>query len=205
MIQVILVFLLFAVIHSITAATKFKLACREIFGDSFMRAWYRAFFTAVSFITAAVAFLCIRRTPDYAIWTAPGWLWWAMFCVQTAGSVFGSFAFEHLDAGEFLGYKQVRRYLARGGVGGNIEGLTQQELVMTGVYGIVRHPLYLAGIIIFTFNPRITANGLTVTVLADVYFLFGVFMEERRLAGLFGEQYREYRRRVPMMIPRLKR
>jgi protein-S-isoprenylcysteine O-methyltransferase Ste14 len=128
-----------------------------------------------------------------------------MFCVQTAGSVFGLFAFEHLDTGEFLGYKQVRRYLARGEVGGNIEGLTPQELVMTGVYGIVRHPLYLAGIIIFTFNPRITVNGLTVTVLADAYFLFGVFMEERRLVGLFGEQYREYRRRVPLMIPRFMR
>jgi protein-S-isoprenylcysteine O-methyltransferase Ste14 len=65
--------------------------------------------------------------------------------------------------------------------------------------------LYLAGIIIFTFNPRITVNGLTVTVLADAYFLFGVFMEERRLVGLFGEQYREYRRRVPLMIPRFMR
>jgi methanethiol S-methyltransferase len=205
MIQVILVFLLFAVIHSITAATKFKLACREIFGNSFMRVWYRAFYTAVSFITAAVAFLFIRRAPDHAIWAAPGWSGWVLFCVQAAGFVFGSFAFEHLDAGEFLGYKQVRRYLARGEAGGNIEGLTQQELVMTGVYGIVRHPLYLAGIIIFTFNPRITVNGLMITALADAYFLFGVFMEERRLAGLFGEQYREYRRRVPMIIPRLKR
>jgi protein-S-isoprenylcysteine O-methyltransferase Ste14 len=205
MIQVSLAFLLFAVIHSITAATKFKLACREIFGDSFMRAWYRAFYSAVSFITAAVAFLFIHRAPDHAIWTAPGRLRWAMFCVQAAGFVFGLFAFEHLDAGEFLGYKQVGRYLARGEAGGNIEGLTQQELVMTGVYGIVRHPLYLAGIMIFTFNPRITVNSLTVTALADAYFLFGVFMEERRLARLFGEQYREYRRRVPMMIPRLKR
>ena len=205
MIQVILFFLLFAVIHSITAATKFKLACREIFGDSFMRVWYRAFYTAVSFITAAVAFLFIRRAPDHAIWAAPGWSGWVLFCVQTAGFVFGSFAFEQMDAGEFLGYKQVRRYLARGEAGGNIEGLTQQELVMTGVYGIVRHPLYLAGIIIFTFNPRITVNGLTITALADAYFLFGVFMEERRLAGLFGEQYRDYRRRVPMIIPRLKR
>jgi methanethiol S-methyltransferase len=202
MIHVISIFLLFAVIHSLTAATTFKHACRDVFGDSFMRVWYRAFYTTLSSVTAVIAFVLLRRLPDHALWNVPAWLWWTMLCVQAAGAVFGMFAFEHLDAGEFLGFKQVRRYLARGEVAGNIEGLMQKQLVMTGVYGVVRHPLYLAGIIIFTFTPRITVNGLVVTALADLYFLFGAFMEERRLALLFGEQYREYRRRVPMIIPR---
>jgi len=73
------------------------------------------------------------------------------------------------------------------------------------VYGIVRHPLYVAGLIIFTFSPNFTVNGLTITVLADLYFIFGMFIEERRFLKIFGEQYREYMTKVPRMLPRLKR
>jgi protein-S-isoprenylcysteine O-methyltransferase Ste14 len=76
---------------------------------------------------------------------------------------------------------------------------------LTGVYGIVRHPLYLAGIIVFTFNPHVTINSLTTAVLADLYFLFGMVIEERRLVEIFGDEYRKYRERVPRMIPRLFR
>jgi len=65
------------------------------------------------------------------------------------------------------GFSAGGRYLSRKEVVGSLEGLTQEELVTTGVYGIVRHPLYVASIIIFTFSPNITVNGLTITVLAD--------------------------------------
>ncbi len=63
--------------------------------------------------------------------------------------------------------------------------------------------MYLAGLIIFTFNPIITVNGLTVTVLADLYFLFGVFIEERRFLTVFGDEYRRYMERVPRLMPRI--
>ncbi len=124
-----------------------------------------------------------------------------MHAIQLGGLVFGARAFEHLDTAEFMGFKQVWRYLTKGETAGNIEGLTQRELVTTGVYGIVRHPMYLAGIIIFTFEPNITVNGLIITVLADLYFIFGSFIEERRFIRTFGDQYRDYRERVPRLVP----
>jgi protein-S-isoprenylcysteine O-methyltransferase Ste14 len=126
-----------------------------------------------------------------------------MHAMQIAGIVFGALAFEHLDGAEFMGFKQVWRYLARREIAGNIEGLTQKALVTSGVYGTVRHPMYLAGIIIFTFNPHISVNSLTITVLADLYFIFGMFIEERRFLRIFGDPYREYMRRVPRLIPKL--
>jgi protein-S-isoprenylcysteine O-methyltransferase Ste14 len=64
--------------------------------------------------------------------------------------------------------------------------------------------MYLAGIVIFTFNPDITVNGLTITALADLYFLFGVFIEERRFLKTFGSRYREYMKQVPRLMPRLR-
>lgn len=128
-----------------------------------------------------------------------------MNAIQLAGFSFGVLAFEHLDGMEFMGVRQVWRYMTRREIRGNVEGITETGLVMDGVYGIVRHPLYMAGIVIFTFNPRITANSLTISVLADLYFLFGVFVEERRFLHIFGDQYRVYMTRVPRLIPRLGR
>jgi len=201
MVHVILIFLLFALIHSITASKKFKLRCRDFFGATFMRAFYRALYTMVSCITAGVAFSFIRRVPDQQLWIAPAWLRWTMHLIQGAALAFGSLSFEYLDTGEFMGFRQVLRYFMRREEAGNIEGLTQKELVITGVYGIVRHPLYLAGIIIVTFNPHVTVNSLAVSVLADLYFLFGVSIEERRMLTIFGDQYREYQGRVPRLLP----
>jgi protein-S-isoprenylcysteine O-methyltransferase Ste14 len=205
MIPVLLIFLAFALIHSITVAMWFKDLCRRAFGETFMRVWYRFLYTGVSFITAAIAVYLIRQVPDRIIWTAPAWLAWLMRGVQIAGAFFGMQAFHYMDKWEFMGYRQVWRYITKREVAGNTEGLTDKELVKTGVYGIVRHPLYVAGIIIFTFSPRITVNGLTIAILSDLYFLFGMFIEERRFIKIFGDQYREYMMKVPMMVPRLKR
>lgn len=201
--QVILIFLIFAFIHSVTVSKRFKHACRHLFGDTFMRVYYRALYNIISFGTAGTALYLIHRVPDRQLWTAPVWLQWPMHIIQLAGIVFGSLSFEHLDTGEFMGVRQVWRYLTRGETAGNIEGLTQKELVTTGVYGIVRHPMYLAGILIFTFNPHITVNSLAVSVLADLYFFFGVLIEERRFLAIFGDRYQEYMARVPRLLPRI--
>jgi methanethiol S-methyltransferase len=203
MIQIVLIFLVFALIHSITVARWFKELCTRFFGETFMRVWYRFLYSAVSGVTAAIAIYLIMQVPNRAIWTAPTWLRWLLHAVQVAGFVFGAQAFQYLDKWEFMGFRQVLRYLAKGEIAGNLEGLTERELVTTGVYGIVRHPLYVAGLIIFTFSPNISVNGLTITVLADLYFLFGMFIEERRFLKIFGDQYREYMAKVPRMIPRL--
>jgi protein-S-isoprenylcysteine O-methyltransferase Ste14 len=203
MTNILLIFLAFAFLHSITVARWFKHWCRRTFGDMFMRVWYRFLYTTVSGITSVIAFYYIAQTPDRVLWIAPSWLRWPMHGVQIAGFFFGVQAFQYLDKWEFMGFRQVWRYITKRETAGNIEGLTEKELVTTGVYGIVRHPLYVAGLIIFTFSPLITVNGLTITVLADLYFIFGMFIEERRFVRIFGDQYREYMKKVPRMVPRI--
>ena len=201
--QVVLIFLLFAFIHSITVSRWFKLVCVNALGETFMRVGYRFLYNTISIVTVLAAIYLISKIPDREIWTAPLLLKWVMYGIQLAGLAFGALAFEHMDSGEFMGFRQVWRYVTRRETAGNIEGLTEKELVRNGVYGIVRHPMYLAGMVIFTFSPIITVNGLTVTVLADFYFLFGVFIEERRFLRSFGDEYREYMRQVPRLIPKM--
>lgn len=205
MIKIIIVFLIFVFIHSITVARWFKHFCKRALGDTFMRVWYRFLYNFVSFITGAIAVYLIWQVPDRVLWEGPVWFRWTLHLIQLAGLAFGALAFEYLNMREFMGFTQVWRYLTRGEVAGDMEGLTGKELVTTGVYGIVRHPMYLAGIVIFSFNPNITVNSLLITVLADLYFLFGVFIEERRFLTIFGEEYRTYMQHVPRLIPSLKK
>ncbi len=203
MIEITIIFLAFAFVHSITVTLWFKDLCRRIFGESFMRVWYRFLYNLVSVVTAAVAFSLIARIPDRVIWHGNAWVFWYFTAVRAGALVFAAGAFQHIDGLEFLGIRQVWRYLSGKGVSGNLEGLTQKELITTGVYGVVRHPMYLGAILFFTFEPRISVNGLTVTVLADLYFIWGAFIEERRFLRMFGDQYREYMKKVPRLIPRL--
>lgn len=201
--EIILILLAFAFVHSITVTVWFKDLCQRIYGETFMRVCYRFLYNMVSVVTAAVAFSLIARIPDRVIWQGNAWVFWYFTAVRIGALVFAAGAFQHIDGLEFLGIRQAWRYLSGKGVSGNLEGLTQKELITTGVYGVVRHPMYLGAILFFTFEPRISVNGLTVTVLADLYFIWGAFIEERRFLRIFGDQYREYMKKVPRLIPKL--
>lgn len=205
LLDIFLIFLAFAFVHSITVSRWFKDRCKEQFGETFLRVWYRFLYTCISIATVAAAFALIRKVPDQVLWQGPAWFRWAVHAVQFAAVLFGVRAFEHSDAAEFLGVGQVWRYLLHGEVSGDAEGLSERGLVTTGVYGIVRHPMYLAGIVIFTFEPNITRNGMLITVLADLYFLFGALIEDRRFAAVYGEEYRHYRERVPLLLPVIRK
>ncbi|RDE10693.1 MAG: hypothetical protein C4K49_12695 [Candidatus Thorarchaeota archaeon] len=79
-------------------------------------------------------------------------------------------------------------------------------IIKTGVYSNVRHPQYLGGIV----------SHLGVTLLLCAWYALLVtplivslnyavsWKEERELAREYGNEYREYQRSVPMMVPRIR-
>jgi protein-S-isoprenylcysteine O-methyltransferase Ste14 len=76
------------------------------------------------------------------------------------------------------------------------------ELVTTGPYHRVRHPIY-TGIILATIGTAIAVSlyWLVAAALLGAYFIYSAFMEERLMASLFPESYPEYKRSTKMLVP----
>ncbi len=174
-------------------------------GETFVKSFYRLFYTFLSVITSAAAFALIFSFADHALFKCATLCRWLINLLRFAGLLFGLLTFKVLDFWEFVGFRQAWRYFKGASHSGDEEGLTSTGLITCGTYGIVRHPLYLAGIVLFTFEPDMTRNWLTVAVLADAYFIYGAVTEEKRLKEKFGAEYLRYKQRVPMFIPGLKR
>ena len=78
-------------------------------------------------------------------------------------------------------------------------------LVTTGLYGIVRHPIYLGLFISLTALALMAANLLVLLpTLALLIVLYASIAEEEViLIDRFGDEYREYKKRTPRLIPKL--
>lgn len=81
------------------------------------------------------------------------------------------------------------------------------ELRTSGPYGITRHPIY-TGFIGMLLGSAL-ASGIVmwgfVTVLVIALFSSKIRTEERLMTAEFPEAYPSYRRRVPQLVPGLKR
>jgi len=83
----------------------------------------------------------------------------------------------------------------------------ESTLVTTGAYAHSRNPLYLSATVLILgwfCVSRFTPLAI-LTVLAFVHFMFVAKWEEKELTERFGKTYPDYKARVPLLIPRLRR
>ena len=98
-----------------------------------------------------------------------------------------------------FGFLPMQEFRKKGGVPKGRSYIHTTELVDTGVYSIVRHPQYLAGLLVILALMLTTQHWLSVVagVVAFVAFYIDILVADPRLVEKFGEEYREYMNRVP--------
>ncbi len=76
------------------------------------------------------------------------------------------------------------------------------ELVTTGPYHRVRHPIY-SGIILAMIGTTIAVSlyWLVAVLLIGAYFIYSAIVEERSMTKLFPDSYPEYKHSTKMLIP----
>lgn len=80
----------------------------------------------------------------------------------------------------------------------------KDEFRTSYLYRYVRHPIYSGWLVIFWATPQMSAGHLLFAIGMTAYILVGIAYEERDLLALFGNHYREYRAKVPALIPGFK-
>jgi protein-S-isoprenylcysteine O-methyltransferase Ste14 len=78
----------------------------------------------------------------------------------------------------------------------------QPDLVETGPYRFIRHPIY-AGVILGLAGTALATSvvGLIVVAVVAGYFTYSAFREERYLTGLFPDAYPAYKHATKMLVP----
>lgn len=79
-----------------------------------------------------------------------------------------------------------------------------QALVVTGVYRLCRHPMYLGVVAILLSLSVYSSSLVSIIIVAGLFTFYNRFVtyEEKQLVELFGDEYREYQNRVSKWIPR---
>ncbi len=182
----------FAVQHSGMARPAFKRWWTRFVPPAAERATY------VLFTNVAMILLFLTWQPiGGVVWQTEGVARAAVSGVYLLGWAVLFYATCLIDHLDLFGVKQVWRRFR------NLDYVPPQ-FHTPGMYRMVRHPLYVGWLMIFWAAPTMTAAHLLFALVTTAYILVAIRLEERDLLDAFPE-YAEYRRKTPMLIPRIGR
>lgn len=182
----ILYFLIFTIIHSVLATDYIKNKAQRLLGERYR--FYRMIYTLISIPAFAPAFLLWIKysgsTP--IVYSIPQWTYPLIILARVLTLGIFAYASYQTDITDFIGLKQTHE---------------KTILITNGAYGIVRHPLYASGILLLVTKMEMSRLDLIAVLLVSIYLIIGAYIEERRLLSVFGDEYRRYRQQVSMFIP----
>ncbi|MDP2215862.1 MAG: isoprenylcysteine carboxylmethyltransferase family protein [Methanolobus sp.] len=187
----ILCLLAFAAIHSIVASLRFKRFLRRRLGPR-VDTLYMPAFSIMAVLTILPLAYVLYKNPGPFLYIIPSPWRWLMVGGQLAAAIMAPMAFR--DAPHRF---RVSSQLSKSGTA------EAGRLDIRGVYRWVRDPFLLSGLVIMWLTPFMTANLLIIYILTTIYLYLGSRHWESRLVAQFGDEYREYQKRVHRIIPRL--
>ncbi len=183
---------LFCIPHTVMARPGFKEKWTKIVPESVERSTY----VLISSLILILLYWQWRPMTGQVIWEAEAawtqYLAWAVFFGGFGLVLLSTFVIDHFD---LFGLRQVWLNLRQ-------KEYTSSGFKVTFFYKFVRHPLYVGWIMAFWGTPRMTLGHFMLAVSMAAYILIAIRYEERDLVQILGDDYVQYREKVPMLIPR---
>lgn len=188
----VLLWILWCALHSILIRKTVTDYMKQKLGDQYR--FYRLFYNIVALVTLIPLMdysISLKGVPFFRwegrLVIVKYLLWMTSIYLFIAGG-------SHYNISQFLGIRQIK-------TGRTNRALSEYDTFDTsGILSVIRHPWYVAGILIL-WARDMSLPTLLNNIVIVAYFVIGAFLEERKLLIEFGEKYREYKKNVSMFIP----
>jgi methanethiol S-methyltransferase len=177
----------YCLLHSVLALESLKQHWKPKPGDRVDK--YRLFYNAFALLSLVAIVLYQVTVPSPFVFTPAWWNWIAGGILILSGIIIMT-----ICIGKY--------FLQMSGLQKQTE-LPSDQLIINGVHQWVRHPLYF-GTFLFIWGGWLVYPSLSFLVADSVitlYTLIGIHIEEKKLVKEFGEAYRQYQKKVPMILP----
>lgn len=170
----------FYFIHSLLASTAIKSRVKL--------PGYRLIYNFIAGLTLIGVMYISVITPSSPIFEKQGWIKITGLVLAVWGVWIVNLSFRYYNFKTFIGLREEKR---------------GQKLQKKGLLRLIRHPIYAGTLLIligyFLFSP--TTTSLIILVVTILYVFIGIKLEETKLIKEFGEEYLDYRKEVPMLVP----
>ena len=193
-ISLVVLWSLWCVLHSTMIALRVTDYLKRRLGRGYR--YYRLVFNLTAVATLAPLLIYSRLLEGPVVIEWYGVLAWVQWVLLAAGMVLFVLGALKYDLLSFAGIRQIRS-------GRHHTVMSESGAIDTsGILGLTRHPWYIGAILFVWSNERrIDLPSLIVNVILTVYLVCGTLLEERKLVVEIGHAYRDYQKRVPMLIP----
>ena len=181
--------LAFFIQHSVMLRRSFRRRLAK-----FIRVEYHgALFTIASGVVLLILVVFWQKSA-YVLATPQGIIRWLMRAVFILAILCFYWCFRALGSFDAFGLDPILN---------NLRGKDPSPLpfIVRGPYRWVRHPLYFFSLLLIWSCPDLSLDRLLYNVLWSTWIIVGSVLEERDLVADFGEPYRDYQSKVPMLIP----
>lgn len=185
-----LTWVLFYLLHTALAASKLKRILESKWPHHYK--WYRLFYSILSTILFLGILVQAMFLPAVSVFSTNPFSQYVGYMVATAGVIVLLRSAKHISLGSFLGVRPISK------------STEKTELIISGIYSKVRHPLYvgLLGIFLGYFLVSGTVGALIHLGCLIGYLPIGIYYEEKNLIAEFGDRYLGYKKEVPAFFPK---
>lgn len=183
---------LFAIQHSVMARPAFKRRITRLIPESAERSTY-----VLASSLALIALMALWQPLGGVVWDIADpiarAIMWGVFGGGVLLVLAATFMINHFD---LFGLRQAWFHATGRRPDPHV------PFVARAFYRVVRHPLMLGFLVAFWSAPTMSVGHLLFAIATTGYIVIAVkFLEERDLVAIYGDTYREYQRKVPMLLP----